>query len=291
MRCACIDIGSNTTRVLVADVAGGHLTEVLAERAFTRLGRELRRDGVLSEAAVATIADVVARQRRAADAAGAERLRVVATAAIRSAANRGELCEAVQDRAGVPVDVLDGVEEARLAFYGAARTLPSEPEGTIGVVDVGGGSSEIAVGTLGDGVRWSASVAIGSGLLADTHLHSDPPTAAELQAVREHAAAAFSGLEVPRTVLAVAVGGSATSMRRLVGPVLDPDTIGLGLDVLSSAPAVDVARRTGLDPERIRLLPAGLIVLAEASAKLGRALEIGCGGLREGVCMELAFRN
>src|SRR6266542_2821229 len=139
MRCACIDIGSNTTRVLVADVVAGGLREVLVEREFTRLGRELRATGALSQAAVDAVASTVARQRGVAEVAGAERVRVVATAAIRAAANRGELCTAVRKRAGLPVDVLDGVEEARLAFEGAVRTLGRAPRGTIGVIDVGGG--------------------------------------------------------------------------------------------------------------------------------------------------------
>jgi exopolyphosphatase/guanosine-5'-triphosphate,3'-diphosphate pyrophosphatase len=288
MRCACIDIGSNTTRVLVADVVGGRLKEVLTVRAFTRLGRELRRNGALTAESGQAVADIVADQRRVAEQAGASRLRVVATAAIRSASNRDDLCSAVLRTAGLTVDVLDGEEEAHLAFEGAVRTLAEPPQGLVGVVDVGGGSSEIAVGTAADGVRWWASVGIGSGMLADEHLRADPPTRAELDAVRAEAARAFADVDVPRPEVGVAVGGSATSMRRLVGPLLDPDTLAFGLDVLASAPSIDIARRTGLDPVRIHLLPAGLLILGEASAKLGRALQLGCGGLREGVCLHLA---
>ena len=288
IRCACIDIGSNTTRVLVADVRDGVLTEVRQERAFTRLGRELRRTGSLPGASIVTVADVVARQRAAAEAAGTVRLRVVATAAIRGAANGDELCAAVHELAGVGVDVLTGEEEARLAFAGAARTLERRHEGEIAVVDVGGGSSEIAVGTLAGGVSWSASFDVGSGMLADAYLRSDPPRIAELQALRERAAAAFDGLDIPPAGLGIAVGGSATSMRRLVGAVIDDDTVERGLAALAGAPSAVVASVHGLDPERVRLLPAGLIVLDEAAAKLGRPLEIGRGGLREGICLALA---
>jgi exopolyphosphatase / guanosine-5'-triphosphate,3'-diphosphate pyrophosphatase len=288
IRCACIDIGSNTTRVLVADVAGGIVDEVHAQRAFTRLGRELRRTGSLPSAAVAAVAEVVAQQRSAAEATGARRLRVVATAAIRGAANGAELCAAVRDRAGIAVDVLTGDEEARLAFEGAVRTLGRDPEGTVAVVDVGGGSSEIAVGTLRAGVQWCASVPVGSGLLAEAYLRSDPPDRAQLRALREHAAAAFAGLDIPAAQMGVAVGGSATSMRRLVGPVIDPEAVQGGLAVLAAAPASVVASVHGLETERVRLLPAGLIVLEQASARIGRPLEVGRGGLREGVCLALA---
>jgi exopolyphosphatase/guanosine-5'-triphosphate,3'-diphosphate pyrophosphatase len=139
-----------------------------------------------------------------------------------------------------------------------------------------------------DGVTWSASFRIGSGFLADAYLRSDPPSAADLDNMRKHAAGVFDGLDVPPADLAVAVGGSATSLRRLIGAVLDVDTVARGLRVLSASPAEEVARDFGLDVERVRLLPAGLVVLSECAALLGRPLQIGRGGLREGVCLELA---
>jgi exopolyphosphatase / guanosine-5'-triphosphate,3'-diphosphate pyrophosphatase len=284
----CIDIGSNTTRLLVADVQEGNLREVLAERAFTRLGRELRQAHALSEEKIGEVAGIVLAQRRRAEAAGAQSLRVVATAAIRAAANRDELCRAVRDRAGTEVIVLDGDDEARLAFAGATRTLGEAPQGTVGVVDVGGGSTEIAIGTLAGGVTWSRSLVVGSGALADARLLGDPPTTGELDAARLDVAAAFGTLDVPEPDAAVAVGGSAASLRRLVGPVLDVLSIDAALDVLVSGPCADVAARYDLAPERVHLLPAGLLILAEASARLGRPLEIGCGGIREGICLELA---
>jgi exopolyphosphatase/guanosine-5'-triphosphate,3'-diphosphate pyrophosphatase len=287
MLCACIDIGSNTTRVLVAEVRDGVLTEVLCRRAFTRIGRELRAAGVVSPEKVEEIAGVVAEQRALAESAGAQAIAAVATAAIRGAANRGELVAAIRNRAGVEVNVLDGAEEARLAFVGATRTLPERPAGKVGVVDVGGGSTEIAVGTVNGGVEWSTSMRVGSGLLADAYFAHDPPTAAELARAREHAAGCLQGVEVPRPATAVAVGGSAASLRSLLGPVLEPGAVERTLAVLSGAPCEAVAREHGLDPERVRLLPAGLLVLSECSAALGRPLQIGRGGIREGVCLEL----
>ena len=286
MLCACIDIGSNTTRVLVADVEDGRLREVLQRRAFTRIGKGLR-GGEISREKIAEVAAVVTEQRALVEQLGGASLRVVATAAIRGAANASEFTAALRSDCGVDVEVLDGGEEARLAFLGATRTLGEPLPGRIGVVDVGGGSTELAIGTLREGATWSESFRVGSGMLADGYCHTDPPAAAELHAMREHAHGVFEGLALPPVDAAVAVGGSAASLRRLVGAVLDPESLERAMRVLSSEPAEDVARRLSLDRVRVALMPAGLTVLDAASAALGRPLRIGRGGLREGVLLEL----
>jgi exopolyphosphatase/guanosine-5'-triphosphate,3'-diphosphate pyrophosphatase len=280
MLCACVDIGTNTTRVLVAEAGNGRLVERHQERAFTRIGLapEIAREKI------AEVAAVVAAQVATAERLGAAHVRVVATAAIRRAANRDEFLRAIPHG----VAVLDGAEEARLAFLGATSTYGRPLAGHVGVVDVGGGSAELAVGTLADGVEWSASVPIGSGLLADLHLRSDPPTPAELKALREHASAVLGPLNPPPAATALAVGGSAASLRTLVGDVLEPVTLERALGVLCGATVADVARRFGLDPLRVRLLPAGIVILDAAAQKLGHPLQIGCGGLREGVLLDMA---
>jgi exopolyphosphatase/guanosine-5'-triphosphate,3'-diphosphate pyrophosphatase len=287
MLCACIDIGSNTTRVLVAEADGGRLTEVLQQREFTRIGKELRAEARISPLKVAEVAAIVREQWRLAESVGARQVRVVATAAIRDATNREDLLAAVRRECGLEVHILDGVEEARLAFVGATRTLGAPLDGDVAVVDVGGGSTEIAVGTVPGGATWSASFRLGSGALTDAYLHSDPPAASELNAMRQHSAGVLEGLEVPPADCAVAVGGSATSLRKLIGGVLDPDTLQRGLRVLSAEPAARVARRFSLDAERVRLLPAGILILEAASHRLGRPLTIGRGGIREGVLLEM----
>ena len=288
MLCACIDIGSNTTRVLVAEALDGRLTEVMQRRAFTRIGKGLKTDGAIPRKKIDEVANVVAEHRRLAEQLGAESVRAVATAAIRGAANRDDFVAALRDVGGVDVTILDGVEEARLAFLGATRTLGHELEGRVAVVDVGGGSTELAIGTVPEGATWSASFRVGSGFLADSYGRSDPPSAADLNAMRQHAHGVFEGLDLPATDAAVAVGGSAASLRRLVGSVLEPETLQRAIRVLSGSPAHDVAQRFGLDPERVALLPAGLLVLDAASLAIGRPLQIGRGGLREGVVLELA---
>jgi len=290
MRCACIDIGSNTTRLLVADTAYGRLSPVLEQRAFTRIGRRIDALGAIPAHTIDAVADVVAAQRAAAEGGGAAHVRVVATAAIRRAANRDALVAALRRRAGVDVAVLSADDEGRLAFAGATRTLERPPNGTIAVVDVGGMSTEIAIGTMAGGVTWLRSFAIGSGMLAG-RCREDPPSRADLDAMRAAAAAAFAAADVPPLDHAVAVGGSAASLPTLVGPVLDDAALERALATLGEAPAAAVARRHGLAPERAQLLPAGILVLDAAARQLGMPLRIGRGGLREGVVLELAARS
>jgi exopolyphosphatase/guanosine-5'-triphosphate,3'-diphosphate pyrophosphatase len=283
VRCACIDIGSNTTRLLVAESSDGRLQEVMAQRAFTRLGSGKRE---IPGPKVAEVAEVVASQVRMARECGVDAIRVVATAAIRQAPNRDAFCEAVEAAAGVTVVVLSGDDEARLAFAGATRTLQHAPLGEIGVVDVGGGSSELVVGTMPGGVTWSASFHVGSAMLTDGYLRSDPPAVEELERVRAHVAGVFEGLEVPQPEVAYAVGGSATSLRRVVGAELSRETLAHGLRVLGATRAEDVAQRYELHLERVRVLPAGMLLLDEAARLLGCPLRIASGGLREGVVLE-----
>jgi exopolyphosphatase / guanosine-5'-triphosphate,3'-diphosphate pyrophosphatase len=280
--CACIDIGSNTTRLLVAGTQDGRLHEVLQHRAYTRLGAP----GPVPPGKVAAVAAAVAAQARLARECGCARLRAVGTAALRDAVNRDELVRAIEREAGVEVDVLSGEHEARLAFAGATRTLSHLPLGEVGVVDVGGGSTEVVVGTLAGGVAWSASLRVGSGLLADRHLRSDPASPAELDRARDEVARVFRDLGAPRPAAAYAVGGSAGSLGRMVGPVLDHETLERGVALLTSVGAEELAARHGLDVERARILPAGMLVLREAAAALGTPLRIGRGGLREGVVLE-----
>lgn len=289
MLCGCIDIGTNTTRVLVAEAHGGTLTEVLQRRAFTRLGRGVAVGGTIPAARIAETAKVVAEQVALARQAGCGTVRTVATAVIRSAANRDEFCATVRRDGGVDVCVLDGEEEARLAFLGATRTLGRPLAGLrIAVVDVGGGSSEIAIGTIDGGVEWWRSFDVGSGFLADAHFHHYPPTPAELDAVRARVKGVLERIAPPPVDVAIAVGGSAASLRRLVGEELQPDSLGRALELLASGSAADVAFRFDLDVQRVRLMPAGLLALDAAARALDLPLQIGRGGLREGVLLDLA---
>ena len=289
MPCACVDIGSNTTRLLLAEAGSdGTLRELMTQRVFTRIGKSIRKDGSIPRAKVEETTAVVERQVRHARELGAKRIAIVATAAVRQARNGGALAEAIEGAAGLPVTVLSEDEEARLAFLGASRTLGTEVDGNLAVVDVGGGSTEIAIGAPDEGVLWARSFRIGSGFLADSYLHSDPPAVKELDAARAHACGVFEGLSTPPVAQAVAVGGSATSLRRMAGAELTYDALERAIRLLASAPAHEIATRFELDPERVRLLPAGVLILEAAGDVLGKPLRIGNGGIREGVVLELA---
>jgi exopolyphosphatase/guanosine-5'-triphosphate,3'-diphosphate pyrophosphatase len=286
VRRACIDIGSNTTRLLVAECDGERLLEVHQERAFTHLRKDLTAGGEIGAVKLAELTEVVQAQLEVAHGLGSPVVHVVATAAVRRARNRSEVCAAIRSHCAAELEILSEGDEARLAFVGAARTLGHVPDGPLGVVDVGGASSELVVGTSPDQVNWSTSFDLGSGLLADRCLHSDPPSATELDEARAEIAEALSGVTVPRPREAIAVGGSATSLYRLAGRELDQSALSRSLASLCAEPSNAVARRFMLDPERVRLLPAGLLILEAASKLFGASLQIGSGGLREGVLLE-----
>jgi exopolyphosphatase/guanosine-5'-triphosphate,3'-diphosphate pyrophosphatase len=285
LRSACIDIGSNTTRLLVAERCGAGLREVLARRMFVPLVDGTT--GAIGAETVTVLSSVVAAHAALAREAGAERIQAVATAAIRAATNREALCAAVARESGLPIRVLDDAEEARLAFAGATSMMAAPPGGTIGVVDIGGGSSEIVAGTAAGGVDWYVSLPIGSGVLTERHVHGDPPTPDEIDALRAEADAAFAGVAAPPMQSAYAVGGSATSLRRLCGDELSPTSLDAALGLVASWPVRDAAERLDLARERVRLLPAGLILLRAACAALGGLpLAVARGGMREGVLLE-----
>jgi exopolyphosphatase / guanosine-5'-triphosphate,3'-diphosphate pyrophosphatase len=288
MLCAAIDIGSNTTRVLVAEPEEGQLRKVMEQRAYTRIGKAARKkDGSIAKSKIAEVADVVATQVRLAHELGAEAIRIVATAAIREAANGERMADEIATAAGLPVEILSEHEEGRLAFIGATKGLGHPVEGEIAVVDVGGGSSEVILGTIAEGVRKVHSFPIGSGSLAEEYVKGDPPGPAEIRKLRDHIEEAFAGVDIGCPEQAVAVGGSATSLRRLVGSVLEYETLERGIRVLTSDPAVEVAKKFELDVRRVEVLSSGVLILEQISQLLGQPLQIGKGGLREGVILEL----
>jgi exopolyphosphatase/guanosine-5'-triphosphate,3'-diphosphate pyrophosphatase len=286
MLCAAIDIGSNTTRVLVAEPSDGQLKKVMEQRAYTRINKAVGADGVIPAEKAAEVAEVVATQVRLARELGAETIRSVATASVREASNGAEAAAKIAAVSGVPVEILSEQEEGRLSFIGATKTLGHPVEGRVAVVDVGGGSTELVLGSVPGGVEEVRSWRVGSGVLADELIASDPPSAAEIRKVRERIGDIFEGVEVEQPEQAVAVGGSATSLRRLVGAVLEYETLERGIRVLAGDPAAEVAKRFELDPERVRILTTGVLLLEKLSDLLGQPLQIGKGGLREGVVLD-----
>jgi len=219
---------------------------------------------------------------------GARLITIVGTAVLRSAPNAGDLAAEIERLTGFPLRVLSEEAEAELSFLGATTVSELEAGASVAVADVGGGSSEIAVGTPGSRPVWWHSMEIGSARLAKQCLVSDPPAPEELAACRERAADVVRELRPPAVDSALAVGGSATSLRLLAGPRLDDLALERALRLLGRSSAADVARDYELDVRRVMLLPAGIAILAAVSGLLGVPLQVARGGLREGIILRLA---
>ena len=289
MRVAVIDVGSNTARLLVAAVRpDGSVERVAEERSYLRLGAEIERTGSIGKKKIAATADVCASFARQATAIGAVRSTVIVTAPGRQGTSEASLTAALAKATGLPVRVLTADGEGRLAYDGAVacatRLLPE----VIAVVDVGGGSTEVVVGTPLLGAARIQSADVGSLRLTRAHLHDDPPTARQLAAATGTVSAAFASMSAPSPDLAFAVGGSARALTKIVGRHFDADDLDEAVTILSRRPAAKAVRPFGIGARRAETLLAGALLLAGASRMLGARLELGRGGLREGAALELA---
>ena len=294
MIAGCIDIGSNTTRLLVAerDSQTGALRAVHKERVFLPLtGVEdgdpvaLRRLGTLE-----VIVSRLAGDARACGVAPGQ-LRAVATQALRSVPEpeRGEVLRRLSDAAGVAVELLSPDQEAQLAFAGATACVDRRCS-SVGVIDVGGGSTELIIGAPGQVPTWWCSIPLGSRVLTERFLHTDPPTEAELRGAETAARTALADGSPPEMPLRVwTVGGGTQSLATLLGGrPADSSTLADTIATLTAAPAIEVAAAHGLDELRTRMLPAALVLLRAAVDLLGRPAEPGAGGAREGIVIEIA---
>jgi exopolyphosphatase/guanosine-5'-triphosphate,3'-diphosphate pyrophosphatase len=287
MRVGVVDVGSNTVRLLVA--SGGEPVE--QRRAVLALGASIERDGAIGPAKLAEAADVVAGFVSAARQLAADPIEVLVTSPGRQAANGSELLERLAFAARVPVRLVSAAEEGRLAFLGAVSRTGRLGSKTVAVCDVGGGSAQITIGTPGDGAAWTRSIDLGSRRLASRCFDADPPGRTAVLRARLEAARLVDGLVPPPPRVALAVGGSARSLRALVGPILGAAELEHALDVLSVTPADELAARSGLDPGRTSTLAAGAAILAAIRSRLGLPLRIGRGGVREGAVLELEARR
>ena len=284
MRVAVIDVGSNTVRLLVATLKNGSVKPVREERTAVGLAREIERTGRIPQDRISRAAQVARRYARDAAKAGAVRTDVLITAPGRQSDNGRELVEAIANATGLQVRALSAEEEGRLAFAGVVSTLPSAPA-SIAVCDVGGGSTQIVFGTTA-GPVWFRTLDIGSLRLAQRHPLSDPPTREELGRLRESVERSFSGLASPLPRCAVATGGTARALRKIVGRTLGPKELAKAEAALRSAPAAEIAHEYGLPVWRAQIIPAGVIVLAAAQLRLGVPLVVARAGLREGAVLE-----
>ena len=189
---------------------------------------------------------------------------------------------------GHELEIIDEDEEARLAWVGALNALDEPWEGEVGVVDVGGGSTEVVVGSIGNGIHFSQSYRLGSGRLTDLCIEHDPPRPFELERVRRIIDETLPPVgEIPQPQHASAVAGSASNLRRLVGPLLDVEALERAVRILCEHPSRRIARRFELEHERVRIMPAGALILHACAVRLGVPLWFCKGGIREGAVLEM----
>ena len=297
---AAIDIGTNTIRLLVARAtpSGGQIgLEQLASRTATvRLGYGIERTGRFDPARLALAVETVREYQQVAQELGATPILVVATSATRDAANGGELVERIAATTGLRVEIIGGAREAALTFAGTTAGLSLT--GTLLVADLGGGSLELIVSRDGALVS-SVSVQIGSGRLTERHIPVDPPDGAMVARVADDAAAAIApeARDAPAIDRAILVGGTAKALAVLVPqPDAPLSMTGARLDratvLLLQESSVALATRSGLDPERVRTLPAGAAIIGAilAAYRLDTAT-IGAGGIREGILLDYLRRT
>jgi exopolyphosphatase/guanosine-5'-triphosphate,3'-diphosphate pyrophosphatase len=305
MRVAVGDIGSNSTRLLICDVEDGRVTaEFERQSIVTRLGAGVDESGSLNDEAMQRVYDVLERFHGMVQSNSAERCVAVLTSAVRDASNGEEFARTVQERYGFEPHVLTGDEEARLTFLGA--TSERDPEDTTPtlVMDIGGGSTEVVIGT---GQEMSFHVSTQAGVVRQTerHLHNDPPTESELDELA-HDVRAILAEAVPEDRRAavkrgIGVAGTATQMasiaqglepydpKKVHGYVLRADERDRILAQLASVPLEERKKTRGLDPSRAPTIVAGVIIMTEVMGMFGLdELEVSEHDILRGAALGLA---
>ena len=291
MRVAVIDVGSNTARLLVANIgADGAIVPVDEEREYLRLGAEIERTGTLSSKKIAAAAATCRGFAQTAAELGAERTALIVTAPGRQAASGPALTASLAGATGLGVRVLSAGDEGRLAYEGAVARVVGERPAVVAVVDVGGGSTEIAVGTPHLGAAWIQSADLGALRLTRAHLNGDPPTRAEIAAARDAVAAALADMRPPAPDLALAVGGSARALAKMVDGDLTREALADAIDQLTGRSAAKVARRHGIGERRAATLLAGAVILEGVQGHVSLPLQVAHAGLREGLAFEVLAR-
>ncbi|HET8743138.1 MAG TPA: hypothetical protein VFM41_10990 [Gaiella sp.] len=289
MRVAVIDVGSNTARLLVADV-DGTLAPVREERSYLGLAADILRHGFVTPGKRDEAASVAGRYARLAARLGAEEVAAVVTAPGRQGTGAEELVGALTRAVGRPVRILSADDEGRFAFLGATARLDRD-SGVLAVCDVGGGSTEIAVGTVLLGPAWIRSADVGSLRLTRLFLEGDPPRRASVERARAEVRRELEELSPPRVDLALAVGGSARAVAKIVGPRLDAEGLDEATALAGRRSAAKLARVFGFDAARAETVLAGALVLSEVARTLDAPLRLGRGGLRDGIALTLARRS
>ncbi len=279
-RVAVVDIGTNSARLLVADVEGGGVSPVERRSRVTRLGRGVDLSGRLSAEAIEDACEAIGDYVVAIDELDAETTDAIATSAVRDSANGSAFVAELRERFALSARVLDGEEEARLTYLGAtSEQVPTEP--TL-VIDIGGGSTEMIVGT-GEEIAFHTSLQAGVVRHTERHISSDPPTMVELESLAADVrglieAAVGPGIEARA---GIAVAGTPTSLAavelqlepydpaRVHGHVLHLPAIQRMLSQLASAPLSERIEIPGMHPDRAPTIVAGVVILVEAMRAFG----------------------
>jgi exopolyphosphatase / guanosine-5'-triphosphate,3'-diphosphate pyrophosphatase len=301
-RIAVVDLGTNSTRLLVAEVADGKLAELERRTNVTRLGEGVDATGRLADGAIERVVDVLTDYRKAIDEQGAERVVAVATSAVRDAENGGEFRELLRERFDIEARTIPGDEEARLTFLGATAGRPEEE--TL-VIDIGGGSTEFVVGLPGTDPRFHVSTRMGSVRHSERYLHDDPPSEQQVGELRRGAREIVEG-EVPsglreRVVRGIAVAGTATSLaaidqeldpydpERVHGYELILEACCRMLEMLAALPVAERREVTGLHPDRAPTIVAGVAILVESMGAFGLGrMEVSEADILHGAALHAA---
>jgi exopolyphosphatase/guanosine-5'-triphosphate,3'-diphosphate pyrophosphatase len=295
MRVAAVDLGTNSTRLLVADVEGGRISEIVRRLAITRLGEGVDVNHALLPAPIARVHAVLDGYRDEARALGAERVLATATSAVRDASNGRDFLAGLEERYGWMTRLLDGEQEAETTFRGVTsdRTL----EGETLMVDIGGGSTELLVGGP-DGISFATSLQIGCVRLTERYLESDPPVESELEAAAAFVRTLLPSLDVERaigvagtitTVAAIDLGLSEYDPERIHGRGISRGAADRALECLAAHPLAERERVPGLEPARAPVIVGGLDVLREVMARYGlAAIEASERDILHGVALAAA---
>jgi exopolyphosphatase / guanosine-5'-triphosphate,3'-diphosphate pyrophosphatase len=298
MRVAAVDLGTNSTRLLVADVENGGLTEVVRRLQITRLGEGVDERKRLLPAPIARVRNVLTDFRREAESLGAERTLAIATSAVRDAENGEAFLGEVEWSYGFQTRLLSGEDEARLTFRGVS--LAREVADQTLVLDIGGGSTELAVGGP-DGLRFHDSLDLGCVRLTERFLHADPPAGEELAAcasavgtllservpheVRPHAAIGVAGTIT--SIAALDLGLEEYDPEKVHGHRVSRSGVAAQLERLASLPLVERRQIPALEPERAPVIVAGAVILSEVLDHFGLdGLEASEHDILDGAALE-----
>jgi exopolyphosphatase/guanosine-5'-triphosphate,3'-diphosphate pyrophosphatase len=280
MRVGVLDIGANTARMVVFERG---LVRVAEDRASLSLGAEIEASGGISAAKLVEVEEAAARMVATARLAGASQIEVLVTSPGRQSSNGAMLAAAVRRGCGHEPRLLSAMDEARLGYTGALAARPAE--GVVAVCDVGGGSAQLAIGSDGGEPVWLRSIDLGSLRLTRRLLGGDPPRLEDLLVAADAVEEALDGMAPPLPRTALAIGGTARALKKIVGPTLGPAQLAEALDVLASKPAKKIATTYGIVRWRAEVLPGGALIVRALQQRLLRPLEVVRGGVREGAAL------